>query len=152
MSYSSMSVITNTKDEWDVRGMFKEMGQTAFQIFPVYFCYAVLFFFSIHTFISVPVHSELVEPLRLMLPLDQAFYSKAAPVSVAFVMVYNSIAAQLREPSHGTPERKHHCIASLKSCCILVLNSRQMCSCTHSVTWGQLYCIILRCTRERTSG
>lgn len=104
------------------------------------------YFFLIHAFISVSVHSELVEPLRLTLPLDQAFYSKAAPVSVAFVMVYNSIAAQLREPSHGTPERKHHCIASLKSCCILVLNSRQMCSCTHSVT-----CIILRYTRERTS-
>lgn len=35
--------------------------------------------------------------------------------------------------------------------CILVLSSRQMCSCAHSVTWGQLYYFHL-CTGKDQSG
>lgn len=101
-----------------------------------------------HSASSTAVHSEYTEVLPLIQPWDQASHSIAAPVSL--LMVYNGIAAQLRELTRENPRETTSLQCLFQSCCISVLSSRQMCSCTHSVTWGQLYCFMFRCSWEKT--
>lgn len=102
---------------------------------------------------SVTVHSELLSLCNWrhlfcwkIMPLDEAFYSKAGSFTRVCLWWYTVALLLSWESSVKGPLRETSLQCLSQSCCILVLNSRQMCSCSHSVTWGQLYCIILRCT------
>lgn len=126
----------------------------------LYFSLLLCFIHSLNSESSVPLSSLryhcpwwIVQPLRLALCLllenhsSRLFRAKQAQsvcwwwYTIAMLHSWeSSVKVPLRETSwHSFPQ----------SGCILVLNSRQLCSCAHSVTWGQLYCIIFRCTREK---